>query len=120
MTFTNHAVDQLYDRYEKWGLNIKEFLFYVKNLNFKDSEKYRMILFDDIPVVIICDDNEIITVYPHPVDAATEWLGLKNGAVSLRHALKSANDRLSNSDKYILKLKNRILKLEQKLKRCWK
>lgn len=127
MKLSNHAEEQLYARYEKWGLDIVEALYIIRNLKFESDDTYRMVIIDDIPLVLICDGNEIITVYPHPVDAAEEWRDLhndikllKHSNAGLRNAVNTCNGRIQKQEKYIDKLEKKLKKREKQVKEMWK
>lgn len=127
MKLSIHALDQLNDRYQKWGLNIPEAISVIESIVFDSIETYRMIIIDDIPLVLICDLNEIITIYPHPLDAAEDYFSLtdkvknqRTSVKSLKNALGSANNCINEKQRYIKKIEKQNKHLKQKMKGMWK
>jgi len=126
MKLTEHAKDQLNDRYLQWGLDIFNTLTFIESLDFEEDEKYMLIIIDNIPIVLICDFNEIITVYPHPVDAAENWMELmetvkhqKNHISNLKKALNCANYNIDEKQKHIKKIEKQNKHWKQKMKGVW-
>ena len=125
MKLSGHATEQLNERYLKWGLDIYEALSIIESLENMD-EIYRMILIGDIPIVLICDFNEIITIYPHPLDAAENWVELiekvkrqKESIAKIRNALNLANNCNNEKQRYIKKIEKQNKHLKQKMKGMW-
>ena len=125
MKLSEHATEQLNERYLKWGLDIYEALSIIESLENGD-DIYRMILIGDIPIVLICDFNEIITIYPHPLDAAENWVELiekvkrqKESISSIRNALNLANNCNNKKQRYIKKIEKQNKHLKQKMKGMW-
>ena len=125
MKLSEHATEQLNERYLKWGLDIYEALNIIESLENMD-DIYRMILIGDIPIVLICDFNEIITIYPHPLDAAENWAeliekvkNLKSSNASLKSALTCCNRIIANHERYIRKIEKQNKHLKQKMKGMW-
>lgn len=119
MKLSKHAIDQLNERYTSWGLDIDETISFI-HLMEHCEEKYRMVLIDDIPVVLTCDYDEVITIYPHPVDAAESYFELLSSVKNLRKALNSANGRVNTKQKYINKLEKKLKHREKQVKEMWK
>ena len=125
MKLSLHAKDQLKDRYINWGLNIDEAISSIHLM--ENSENiYRMIIIDDIPIVLICDFDEIITIYPHPLDAAENWVELsdkvkrqKESISKIRNALNACNNCNNEKQRYIKKIEKQNKHLKQKMKGMW-
>lgn len=126
MIVTEHAKTRLWQRYEKWGLNVPDAIQYLSQFSPEEYDNYILIIFDEIPIILACDEDIIKTVYPHPFDEAAQHRDLMNRNDDLH---KRKNDyknkyfalvkELNNKDKYIDKLHRKLKNQDQKLKRYY-
>ena len=126
MKLTVHAKEQLEDRYSEWGLDLEVAINIIESTKIDSDDKYRMLLIDDIPIVLICDKDEIITIYPHPIDAAENWLNLTNkirrlkeSHKSMKNAIATCNSIIETKEKYIKKIERINKKLDRQVKESW-
>ena len=120
MILTDHARQRLIERYEKWGLNIEFAIEALQDLQIENPDNYEVVYIDDIPIILVTDNQIIPTVYPHPVDMAKQTREYKNDMIDLRATNKSLYFTIKEKEKYIKKLERRLKNKDQKLRRLWK
>jgi hypothetical protein len=107
----DHAIGRLYKRYEKYGLDVEFAIQEIKKLTPED-ENYRLIIIDDVPIVLATHGNIVDTAYPHPFEAA------RDNRLFLKE-LKSLRYSINHQDKHILKLEKKLKLANQKLRKLW-
>lgn len=114
MKLSIHAKRQLEERYTKWGLDVNDALITISKLEFAE-DKFRMLIIDDIPLVLVCDYDEVITIYPHPIDAAESWVDMVECVRVIRKKIKI----LEKENRKIPSLQKKLTKAKKQLRKDW-
>lgn len=112
MIMTDHATMRLKERYLKHDLDIPFALEVINSLPASDYN-FKLVIIDDIPVLLATTGIRVDTVYPHPFDSARDYKGL------MQQIYRMARNK-KDQDDYIFKLQKKIDKQEKKIRSYWK